>query len=271
MDMNHRSESSRIAKKIDTVVLNISTELLRKQSIGNKDVGMIGVINMLTEDVGVELEAYGGEILTITRSGISAMFSKEFDKALQCAITLCQEAELEERQPLFKGLSVGIDYGTISVGTVSYKEFVIPIVISEIMETAQFLSHLALNYHSRILVTGSAASLTKDFQLRYNNRRLGRLFHASANFADDIFDVYDGDRADAKYSKMRSRLFFETGVDLFLKGNYLEARSYFIEILKFDRNDAAAKQYVFRCDSCIAGTATEFEKKYLDRRDVGRR
>ncbi|MBQ9483260.1 MAG: hypothetical protein IJU82_03635 [Ruminiclostridium sp.] len=254
------------SEKTDAIIMNISTVFFRDKVMINKDAGLISIINMQTEDVGNTLGKHNGKLVCVTRSGITAMFESGCDDALKCAITICQEAELEERKPLFKGLSIGIDYGTICVGVVGYNGFDMPLVMSETMDNAIFLSESALKYNSRILITSNASIRLADFQMRYNSRRLGKIYHAATGAEEDIYDVYDGDLADTKYSKMRSRLFFETGVDLFLKGKYLEARSYFIELLKFDRYDAAAKQYVFRCDSCLAGTSDEYEKQYLELR-----
>ena len=139
-----------------------------------------------------------------------------------------------------------------------------PLLISETIDTTVDLSTNAHKYNSRILITSDVASRLTGVRNNYNNRRLGKIYHSSTETSEEIYDVYDGDPADTKYSKMRSRLFFETGVDLFLKGSYLEARSYFIEILKVDRNDSAAKHYVFKCDNCIAGACSELEKQYIE-------
>ncbi|MCR4780958.1 MAG: hypothetical protein K5876_07680 [Ruminiclostridium sp.] len=268
MDKKERARSAELgmSEKSEAAIMNISTVFFRDKVMINKDAGLIAVINMQVEDVGNALEKHNGKLLCVTRTGISAMFEKNCDDALQCAITICQEAELEERRSLFRGLSIGIDYGTVCVGVVGHNGFDMPLVMSETMDTSTFLSESAQKYNSRILVTSDISTRLPGFQTRYNSRKLGQIYHLGSMTAEYIFDVYDGDVAETKYSKMRSKLFFETGVDLFLKGSFLEARSYFIELLKFDRNDAAAKQYVFRCDSCIAGTADEFAKQYLELR-----
>ena len=252
-----------MSRKLKTVIMNISTVFFRDKVMINKDEGLISIINMQTEDVGYTLSKYNGQLLCVTRTGISAMFEDRCDDALQCAITICQEAELGERKKLFSGLGIGIDYGTICFGMVGHDNYNMPIVMSETIDTAIFLSEMAQQYNSRIIMTGDASMMLPDFQKSYNSRRLGKLYHPGTGSSEDIYDVYDGDLAETKYSKMRSRLFFETGVELFLKGSYLEARTYFIELLKFDRNDAAAKQYVFKCDNCLSGTADEYEKQYL--------
>ena len=252
-----------MSRMTTAVIMNISTVFFRDKIMINKDESLISLINMQTEDVGYALSKYNGRLLCVTRMGILAIFEESCDDALQCAITICQDAELPERQALFRSLSIGIDHGTVCIGTVGHDGYNMPLVMSETTDTAIFLSQMAPMYNSRIIMTSDAAERLPDFQKSYNSRRLGKLYHPDSDAAEYIYDLFDGDLAETKYSKMRSRLFFETGVDLFLKGSYLEARTYFIELLKFDRNDAAAKQYVFKCDSCLSGTADENDKQYL--------
>ena len=252
------------SEEISSVVMNISNVVFQDDVSESGTTGKISKINMFTELVGNTVDSFGGKLLSITGSGISAMFGDDIDSALQCAVTVCQETESEDCRNIFGELRIGIDYGTICVGIVGYKNFSMPLVVSEKMDTAVFLSEIAQTYNSRILITGGAAAISKDFQSRYNVRRLGLLYSRANDLCEDFYDIFDGDKTDDKYNKMRSRLFFETGVDLFQKNSFLEARSYFIELLKFDRNDAAARQYVFRCDRCISNEASDDEKKYLE-------
>ena len=245
-------------------VVNISSSFFRDKVMINKDAAHINAIIMQAEDVAYSLEKFNGKLLNISRSGIAVMFENSCNDALQFAITLCQDSELVERKELFKGLSIGIDYGTLCICNVFSRNMSMPLLMSETIDTAVTLSEYAEKYNSRILITSDLESQMAGVRNNYNNRRLGKIYHALTDLSEYIYDVYDGDPADTKYSKMRSRLFFETGVDLFLKGSYLEARSYFIEILKVDRNDAAAKQYVFRCDKCLAGECSELEMKFIE-------
>lgn len=249
---------------VEASVVNISSSFFRDKVMINKDAAHITAIIMQAEDVVYALERYSGKLLNISRSGITVMFENSCSDALQFAITLCQDAELLERKELFRGLSIGIDYGTVCICNVLSRNLNMPLLMSETIDTTVTLSENAQKYNSRILVTSDVISQLAGARNNYNNRRLGRIYHSATELSEDIYDVYDGDPADTKYSKMRSRLFFETGVDLFLKGSYLEARSYFIEILKVDRNDAAAKHYVFRCDNCIAGVSSELEKQFIE-------
>ena len=63
-----------------------------------------------------------------------------------------------------------------------------------------------------------------------------------------IFDIFDGDTTDIRNRKRKTRMLFEKGVRLFMAREFAEARSYFIEVLKADRDDKAAREYVFLCD-----------------------
>ena len=249
---------------VEAAVVNISSSFFRDKVMVNKDAAHIHAIIMQAEDVVYALERFNGKLLNISKSGITVMFENSCNNALQFAITLCQDSELVERKELFRGLSIGVDYGTMCICNVLSRNLSMPLLMSETIDTTIILSENAEKYNSRILITSDYVSKMTGVRNNYNNRRLGRIYHALTGLTEDIYDVYDGDPADTKYSKMRSRLFFETGVDLFLKGSYLEARSYFIEILKVDRNDAAAKQYVFRCDKCLAGECSELEMKFIE-------
>ena len=60
---------------------------------------------------------------------------------------------------------------------------------------------------------------------------------------------------------------FEKGIKLFVQKNYAEARTYFIEVLKTNHYDAAAREYVLRCDqlSAKSNSGIEEDSIYLER------
>ena len=101
------------------------------------------------------------------------------------------------------------------------------------------------------------------FSNRFAKRKIGLILNSSENKTYTIFDVFDGDPAEKKYSKRRSSLLFETGLEYFLEDRPLQARSCFIELLKYDRSDRIAKRYIQLCDKAINGTADDTRDKYL--------
>ena len=88
------------------------------------------------------------------------------------------------------------------------------------------------------------------------------LVAVSIEGGSEVFSPF-GDSAEKKYSKRRSGLLFETGVEHFLEDRPLQARSCFIELLKYDRSDKIAKRYIQLCDKSISGGSEKTYPKYL--------
>ena len=65
---------------------------------------------------------------------------------------------------------------------------------------------------------------------------------------EKIYDVFDGDDNDMRNRKRQTRMVFESGIQLYTEQKFEEARQHFIEVLKSDRYDLAAKEYVYRCE-----------------------
>jgi hypothetical protein len=57
---------------------------------------------------------------------------------------------------------------------------------------------------------------------------------------------------------------FEKGVELFAERKYDQARLHFVEVLKADRQDLAAKEYVYLCDKCANGEEGFAQRTYLE-------
>ena len=136
--------------------------------------------------------------------------------------------------------------------------------MSEGIRLSRYLSDIAVRYESKILITKTASGSVRSFENRFSSRKLG-IVHSKATGEDElIYDIFDSDPTDLKYRKKRSRLVFETGVSLFLQEKYLQSRSYFIELLKFDRNDSTAKKYIFMCDNALSKKGAHVNNKYLE-------
>ena len=246
-----------------SAVMNINTEMFSNliSNIGNTDV--VSKVNEILACIGPVVEENNGRLTNISEKGIIAVFEANCEKAVKCAVTICQLfAHREDIRYSLDDLEIGINFGLVRTSTVGYGDFHMPMTISEGADFARYLSTITSKYNAHILITDAVAKRIPNFAGRFNTRRLGK-FHISAENRDEIvYDVFDGDLMENKNSKRRGKLFFETGVDLFSEGNYLQARSYFIELIKADRNDSAAKQYLFLCDRCLSDNGEV--SKYLE-------
>ena len=248
--------------KTDAAIMNIYVFFSGKEGemTGDMLINELGTILKISARV---IERYGGRITQISEAGISVVFTRDSENALRCAVEICSNYDRQNETENIFSLTIGIHYGTVCMGTVGFGSFSTFVAVSGDKSLARRISELAEPLGAKILITGSAADRIAGFSGRYSSRRLGFVRSRISERDIELFDVFDGDPAETKYKKRRSRLFFEKGVELFLAESYLQARSYFIELLKFDRVDKPAKEYIFKCDSFLADDKPESSARYL--------
>ena len=206
----------------------------------------------------------GGRLTRAAEEGIEAVFERSAENALACALDLFSDITMSSDPGQRPEISVGIHTATVFFSKMSFGEFSAPVAISDGVYIARKLSEAASRYDARILISRTALSDMRSFETRFNSRKLGKIYLQRSDSEDMIYDIFDSDPTNLKYRKRRSRLVFETGVSLFMNGEYLQSRNYFIELLKYDRNDKTAKDYVLLCDKAISGKPLEKREKYLE-------
>lgn len=211
-----------------------------------------------------------GEIDRFVDAGLKAFFLKAPERALCAAISICEAMNQRGDEEL--AFSMGLTYGDVMVGMVGDERRFGALTISETTGLAQFLQEEAGRYGARILISGSMKKQIPGFEKSYNSRYLGRIWLKAVGVAEDLFDVYDGDEPETKNAKRKTRVLFENGVDLFQRRKFYDARLHFIEVLKANRMDGAAKRYLYLCnqyqesaeDDTANGCAIGQEEVYLE-------
>ncbi len=245
-------------ERLQAAIMNIRTELPAELN-GEKKLELLLRLVQFSSPVIIKS---GGRLTRVGEEGITVIFEKNAEEALQCAFDIYLRAADALSENEQAGLSMGIHTGRVWLSAVKCLDYSAPLAISKEVGTARLLSETARKYQARILMTGTSLSGVRSFENRFSTRKIGRFMFGSGD--ELIYDVFDSDPTDRKYAKKRSRIAFETGVELFMQEKYLQARSYFIELLKLDRNDATAKRYVFMCDRALSGAADARELKYLE-------
>lgn len=204
----------------------------------------------------------GGEINKYADAGLSAFFLNAPERALRAAVSACEALSQAGVRELY---SIGLTYGDVMVGIVGHEKRFGILTISETTGLAEYLQELAVRCRARILVTGSFKQQIPDFDQNYNSRYLGSIYLKTAGITEQLYDVYDGDEPVDKNRKRKTRLLFEKGVELFQNKNLQDARLHFIEVLKANRMDGAAKEYLYICNRYIAKKdSPESIPSYLD-------
>ncbi|MCH5341020.1 MAG: adenylate/guanylate cyclase domain-containing protein [Acetatifactor sp.] len=203
-----------------------------------------------------------GEIDEYVDAGLSAFFLNAPERALRSAVSVCEALSQSGSREIY---SIGLTYGDVMVGMVGHEKRFGTLTISETTGLADFLQELAVRYRARILITGSLKQQIPDFDKSYNSRYLGDIFLKSSRLTEELYDVYDGDEPVDKNGKRKTRLIFQEGVELFQHKKFQDARLHFIEVLKVNRMDGAAKEYLYLCNRYIANKDSGEDKPtYLD-------
>lgn len=189
-----------------------------------------------------------GEIDRFVDAGLKAFFLKSPEGALRAAISICEAMDSKETRS--QEFAMGLACGDVMVGMVGDAKRFGTLTISETTGFADFLQEMGNRYGARILLTGSLKEQIRDFERNYNSRYLGKILIRSSGVFEDIYDVYDGDDQVSRNLKRKTKLLFEKGVCLFQEQKFYDARLHFIEVLKANRMDGAAKQYLYLCNQC---------------------
>ncbi len=251
--------------QVMAAVLNANSEPFSSLIMRMSDAEIFPYINDMLRYIGPAVDENKGRFAQISDSGFSVVFEESCEGALLSAITMCQHISKNKNEFFdFSNFSVGISYGLVYTSPVGYGDYITPLTVSECTDLARYLQLVAPKYGAHILITESVAERIPGFFSKFNSRCLGNIIFSKSNQSEALYDVFDGDLIGQKNSKRRGKMFFETGVRLFQNKKYDQARSYFIEILKSDRDDSAAKEYLFLCDSCILGDEKSAERTNIE-------
>lgn len=197
----------------------------------------------------------GGVVSRLEKAGMTALYPEDAPGALAAAIRMCEA--MDSAKETVGGFAIGLDYGTVRLRITGNEKRLSMITISESENSAEFLQKKAAKYGTRILAAAGFAGQIADFEKRCSSRLLGYFYDRTQEEAVKIYDIYDGDPVERRQAKRRTRMIFEQGVDRFVHGFYEEARRCFVEVLKADRQDLAAREYLYRCDRFCQEPKTE--------------
>jgi class 3 adenylate cyclase/HAMP domain-containing protein len=237
---------------VEATVLNCSVGAFDDIARSLRSREMFRLINQVLARLVPVVDRSGGLVDRFDRAGLLAIYTDRPDRALDAAVTLCQTlrtSELKEAGGQALEFHVTVSAGPAMIGIVGAEQRLEAMTISEHTSFTSFLRPLAAQYGAAVLVTGSAAALIPDFATRYHVRTLGFVRMRTLDRLERIYDVYDGDDEAVRSRKEETRETFEKGVALFCSHRYYDARLAFIEVLKRHREDKAAKNYLYLCDT----------------------
>lgn len=233
-------------KNIRAAVLSFNvfgfSQMVRSQTAEQ----IFSFVNRVLEQVVPGVLFQDGEIERYVDAGLRAFYLEEPERALCSAVSICEA--MNRQKDIQQKYAIGLSYGSVMAGVAGHEKRFGVLTISDTTGIAEFLRELAGRYGAHILITGSLKERIPDFEKKYNSRYVGCIYLKVMDATEDIYDVYDGDDPVDRNGKHRTRLLFEKGVELYQSQRFYDARLHFIEVLKANRMDGAAKEYLYLCN-----------------------
>lgn len=212
-------------------------------------------INTFYEVAGPMIRKHGGIINTYLSAGVMALFPQKAEQALLNALEMRQKLEeysSDKHAPDSKkiaqfDLGVGIHKGPAMLGIVGEQERMEGHVISEDVNVSLLLEKHTKTLGASILLTSIVYEDIRTIK-SYEYRYLGLVQLSEASAPLELYDVFEGDTESLRINKRITRERFEQGIAYYQAGRFYDARMAFIEVIKKNDQDQAAKLYFALCD-----------------------
>ncbi|QJD84377.1 adenylate/guanylate cyclase domain-containing protein [Cohnella herbarum] len=194
-------------------------------------------------------------------AGFMALFPGYAEEALRAAIAIRQELSeynAGRRRAGYVPVDIGIAIhrGPLMMGIIGEERRWEGNVISDDVHLTATLEKLSEDLGASVLVTKDLFEQLREPE-RFRHRSLGRITPEGQDAAIELFDIYEGDSEQLRQAKDRTKVLFERGLMLCQEGRFYDARETFVEVIKQNRLDKAAKLYFFLCDEYYQkGTST---------------
>ena len=219
-------------------------------------------LNDILERSGEVVAKHGGVMYNISAKGFSGVF-RESAKAAVCAAV-----EMQQEMLAFGGDSdkdgesgvdfrIAIDKGGIAAGSVGGDSYAVPAVVSQSLDTAQFLVRLSEKLGTNILCTMSVSEAVQDQNVRYIGKARNK------DEVMRVYEVFDGDSPRCREHKEKTRNKFSEGVLTLYTRDFAKAKQIFKEIEKESDCDTVAKRYLYMAEG--------YEKKPPEEIVLGKR
>ncbi|CAI6081427.1 adenylate/guanylate cyclase domain-containing protein [Cohnella sp. JJ-181] len=185
-------------------------------------------------------------------AGFMALFPGHADEAIRAAVALRRELAVYNQHRRGSGympvdIGIALHKGPLMLGIIGEERRWEGNVISDDVQRTTMLEQISD-------LVGCSIVATRDYfeQLRaperFMHRSLGRIRLEGSDEAMELIDVYEGDPEQQRAAKERTKALFERGLALCQEGRFYDARETFVEVIKQNRMDKAAKLYFYLCD-----------------------
>lgn len=183
--------------------------------------------------------------------GIMALFSQGADNALKAAISMLHRLT-EYNQDRAKAnylpvrVGIGINTGSLMLGTVGGYSRMDTTVISDTVNLASRIEGLTKEYKVSLLISHHTFAQLEDAN-QYAFRLIDRVKVKGKVSAVSVYEVFDADPPKIRESKLVTKTAFEEALLLYHLHSFPEAAQLFDDCLRLIPEDTVARIYLERC------------------------
>lgn len=209
-------------------------------------------INSFLEKVSPMIMKNNGFVDRYLGAGIVALFPNRPEDAVNAALNIIKvhkdynkELVKSGRKPI--DIGIGIHKGPLMIGMIGDEKRLEGTVISDNVNLATSLEKVSDKFGAYVLITSDIVeSISERESVQY--RFIGLVRLEGKEEPVRIYDLYQEDDEKANRFKQETKVLFENGVSLYQEGKFFEARNKFLEVIKKNHEDKAAKVYYFSCN-----------------------
>lgn len=209
-------------------------------------------LNSYLKRFGPVIRKHDGMISRYLGFGIMALFKRRSSQAIEAAIEMRKTLEIYNKHRHNSGyvpieIGIALHKGTVMLGMIGEEQRMEGSVISDEVNLATNLEQLCYTLGASILITEQMLREIKHPE-NYEYRTLGMVTVKGKDEPIRLYDVYQGDVEPVYKLKAKTKSLFEQGVFLYQQGRFFDAREAFVEVIRINRWDKAAKHYFLLCD-----------------------
>jgi adenylate cyclase len=209
-------------------------------------------INSFLRRIGPPIRDNGGIVNKYLGAGVLALFPDNSDDALAAAIGIREQLldyNNHRRNSNYKTIELGISLhkGPLMLGIIGEEQRIDGGVLSDHVNLTTILEKMTEDLGASILITEDFKNqLLQSEHIEYRN--LGLVEVQGNDQPMQLYDVFHGDVETIHKLKSKTKAKFELGIELYQAGRFFDARENFLQVIKHNRQDKAAKHYFYICD-----------------------
>ncbi|MBI3993422.1 MAG: HAMP domain-containing protein [Candidatus Lambdaproteobacteria bacterium] len=208
-------------------------------------------LNAYLERMNPVIQRQAGFIDKYIGDAIMALFPRHPDDSVQAAVGMLHALQTWNAARVAQGdfpvnIGVGINTGTLMLGTIGGAERMEGTVISDAVNLASRVEGMTKMYGANLLISENTRARLKNAEL-YKIRVVDRVAVKGKSAPVTVYEVMDGDPEAVREAKLAGLADYQTALEAYNAQDFKEAQRLFKLCQKNNPNDKVPPIYVERC------------------------